>query len=321
MAGSAKVVAFGDHDRWVSDGLELGERERSSHSIMWDIGDWWNRGEPYGDRAQIVTAASWTGPKHQTCRDAAWVAKRWRASLRKDTLSFEHHKVAARIKDDNEAIALLEWCLDAPEPRSAEELRARIKQVRRADREVDLAEATVAASEALGSKLYGVIMADPPWRFAPYSRDTGMDRAADNHYPTMTIERIRAMAVPAADDAVLFLWATVPMLPEALSVMAAWGFTYKSHCVWAKDRVGTGYWFRNQHELLLVGTRGNVPAPAHGEQYASVISAPLGRHSAKPNAFAEMIEAMFPTLPALEMFARGPRLGWTVWGNQAEEAA
>ena len=78
-------------------------------------------------------------------------------------------------------------------------------------------------------EIFGVIYADPPWRFEPYTRDTGMDRAADNHYPTMTLDEIKALDVPsiAAEDCVLFLWATAPMLPQALEVMTAWGFTYK----------------------------------------------------------------------------------------------
>jgi N6-adenosine-specific RNA methylase IME4 len=182
---------------------------------------------------------------------------------------------------------------------------------------MELAEATQMASEELGSKLYNVIYADPPWSFTPYSEETGMDRAADNHYPTMTTAELCALEIPAADDAALFLWATAPMLPEALAVLAAWGFAYKSHCVWAKDRLGTGYWFRNRHEILLVGTRGNIPAPAPGTQFPSVIEAAVGAHSAKPIAFAEMIEQMFPNLPALEMFARSPRRGFDVWGNEA----
>ena len=73
----------------------------------------------------------------------------------------------------------------------------------------------------------------------------------------MTLDAIKALDVPAADDCVLFLWATAPMLPEALEVMKAWGFTYKSRCVWVKDRPGTGYWFRDKAEELLVGVRGN----------------------------------------------------------------
>jgi N6-adenosine-specific RNA methylase IME4 len=192
------------------------------------------------------------------------------------------------------------------------------KKSARAERETDLAAATVAASEALGTKLYGVIYADPPWRFEPYSRDTGMDRAADNHYPTMTTEDICGMDIPAADDCALFLWATAPMLPQALSVMQAWGFSYKSHWIWLKDKIGTGYWGRNKHELLLIGTRGSPPAPAPGEQPDSVILASLAGHSVKPPHFAEMIEHMFPHAALLEMFARSPRLGWDVWGNQTD---
>lgn len=196
------------------------------------------------------------------------------------------------------------------------DLRNAAKASRRAGRERDLGEATRAASAALGQKRYPVIYADPPWRFETRSPN-GLDRAADNHYPTMSLAEIRALEVPAADDCVLFLWATVPMLPQALSVMDVWGFDYKSHCIWLKDRLGTGYWFRNAHEVLLVGTRGSVPAPAPGAQFNSFIEAPVSDHSAKPLAFAEMIEEMFPTSDLLEMFARGPRLGWDTWGNEA----
>jgi N6-adenosine-specific RNA methylase IME4 len=137
-----------------------------------------------------------------------------------------------------------------------------------------------------------------------------MDLAADNHYPTMTLDGIRTLAVPAAEDAVLFLWATAPMLPEALAVIAAWGFSYRSRCVWVKDKIGTGYWFRDQAEELLVGVRGKIPAPAPGQQSASVVSAPVGEHSAKPVIFRRMIETMFPNLPRIELFARERIEGW-----------
>jgi hypothetical protein len=85
-----------------------------------------------------------------------------------------------------------------------------------------------------------------------YSRVTGLDSAAEAHYPTMTFDAIKALdiALIAADDAALFLWATVPMLPQALEVMAAWGFVYKTHIAWVKDKDGTGYWFRNKHPKI-----------------------------------------------------------------------
>ena len=188
------------------------------------------------------------------------------------------------------------------------------KQIRRAEREQELA----TKIRALPYKRYGVLYADCPWRFEPYSRVTGMDRAADNHYPTMTLDKIKAIQPPAATQCVLFLWATAPMLPQALDVMTAWGFTYKSQWIWVKDKIGTGYWSRNQHEHLLIGTKGGIPAPAPGTQSPSVIGCPVGKHSAKPEIFREMITKLYPNVPKLEMFARGeaPK-DWEFWGNEA----
>lgn len=192
-----------------------------------------------------------------------------------------------------------------------------VKAKRRAAREQILG----VVQQSLPQKKFGVIVADPEWRFEPWSRKTGMDRAADNHYPTSCTEVIAARDVPsiAANDCVLFLWATAPMLPHALLVMEAWGFEYRSHCVWVKDRIGTGYWFRNQHELLLVGVKGEIPAPAMGTQSTSALAFDVGAHSAKPTQFLEMIEAYFPTLPKIELNRRGaPREGWDAWGLEAQ---
>lgn len=194
------------------------------------------------------------------------------------------------------------------------------KKEKRAERERKLG----AKQAALPDKKYGVIYADPEWRFEPWSRETGMDRAADNHYSTSVTEVIatRDVTTIAADDCVLFLWATVPMLPHALVVMAAWGFDYRSHFVWAKDRIGTGYWNRNKHELLLIGVRGSVPAPAPGTQWDSIVGAAVGEHSAKPKCFIEMIDEQFPTIPKIELNCRGkPWSGWDAWGDEVAEAA
>lgn len=194
------------------------------------------------------------------------------------------------------------------------------KAEKRAAREAELA----AKQTALPDKRYGVIIADPEWRFEPYSRETGMDRAADNHYPTSPTDVIASRPVGdiAADDCVLFLWATAPMLPDALAVMENWGFAYKSHIIWDKVHIGTGYWARNQHELLLIGTRGDVPAPAMGDQTASILAVARKEHSAKPERFLELVESYFPTLPKIELNRRGPpRKGWDAWGNEAAIAA
>jgi N6-adenosine-specific RNA methylase IME4 len=193
------------------------------------------------------------------------------------------------------------------------------KKARRAEREEELAEKTAAISESIGYQLYNVILADPAWQFEVYS-ENGMDRSADNHYPTSAVEEFMALKVPdaTAEDCVLYLWVTVPMLLDGLALMGAWGFEYKSHIVWIKDKVGTGYWSRNRHELLLIGTKGKPPAPAMGTQSPSAIEAPVGRHSEKPVIFYEIIEAAFPTVPKLEMFARTERSGWDSWGNEVE---
>jgi N6-adenosine-specific RNA methylase IME4 len=194
-----------------------------------------------------------------------------------------------------------------------------IKKVARAVKERELADQI----KDLPSVQFGLILADPPWRFDVYS-ENGMDRSAENHYPTLNTETICQLDVPSisAPDCILFLWATAPMLPDALKVMQSWGFEYKTNFIWAKDRIGTGYWARNRHELLLVGTKGNVPAPSMGEQWPSLIDAPVMAHSEKPEVFFELIEEYFPTLPKIELNRRGlPRPSWAAWGLEFEEDA
>jgi len=207
----------------------------------------------------------------------------------------------------------------AERAKAGEEVTARhqLRRLVREARERELAAATVAVAQTLGTKLYSVIYADPPWKFEVWGAESWRTSVADNHYPCMSSAEIAAMQIPAADDCVLFLWATVPCLPQVLDVMRAWGFEYKSLIVWKKDRPGTGYWTLNLVELLLIGTRGNVPAPLPGDQPPQVIEAPRGRrHSEKPEVFAEMIERLYPSVPKLEMFARTARPGWDVWGNE-----
>lgn len=191
----------------------------------------------------------------------------------------------------------------------------------RATREASLADKSRAISERIGHQVYNVILSDPPWRLDPYSRVTGLNKAADNHYPTMSLDQIARLDVAgaAAPDCALFLWATAPMLIEALHVMREWGFQYRSHLIWLKDRIGTGYWSRNKHELLLIGGKGAIMAPEPGTQPESVIAAPRSRHSEKPQRFHEIIEKIYPGLPKLEMFARRRRPGWDSWGNETDD--
>jgi N6-adenosine-specific RNA methylase IME4 len=220
--------------------------------------------------------------------------------------------------DDDTFDHLIEIGVINPECERAD-ITAALKADKRKDKVARIARQIKETNEALPEieKVYGVILADPPWQFEPYSRETGMDRAADNHYPTATIDKIIELAPPAADDAVLFLWATVPMLLQAIDAMEQWGFSYKSHWIWHKDQQGTGYWSRNVHELLLIGTRGEIPAPLMGTQPLSVIDGPVGEHSVKPPIFHELVERFYPDIPKLEMYARSDRPGWEFWGAEA----
>lgn len=162
---------------------------------------------------------------------------------------------------------------------------------------------------------YDVILADPPWAYSGYPQ--AKNRKPEAHYPTLPIEDIKAMSIPAEDNSVLYLWATAPLLPEALDVMKAWGFTYKSQMIWDKDVIGMGYWSRGQHELLLIGTKGKFSPPIPELRETSVYCEKRTKHSKKPDYFNAMLEKQHPDGKFLELFARRQYSDkWTVWGNE-----
>ena len=138
-----------------------------------------------------------------------------------------------------------------------------------------------------------------------------------NHYPVMTLDALAALKLPAAPDCVLYLWVPVAQNAKAVHLVEDWGFEYRSMHIWKKPNLGTGYWGRENAELVLIATRGTVPAPAPGEQSPYAIEAPRGAPSEKPEAFADLIARLYPNVPKLEMFARRSRPGWDVWGNEA----
>lgn len=203
----------------------------------------------------------------------------------------------------------------------AKEIKAVKSAARRVERLDNLAEIAKGNAALDVSARYPVIYADPPWRYEnpPIGASS---RSIENHYPTMTLAEICAMPVSelATDDAILYLWATAPKLEECFEVIKAWGFEYRTNMVWDKEKIGMGYHARNQHELLLICKRGEIPPPAAGTQPSSVYREARGDHSAKPAFFAEMIEGFYPQLPKIELFCRSPRAGWAVFGNQSEAA-
>lgn len=166
-----------------------------------------------------------------------------------------------------------------------------------------------------GEKKYQIIYADPPWRYDFSKSDS---REIENQYPTMSVDEICTLNVPSGKNAVLYLWATAPKLREALKVMEAWGFEYKTHAIWNKKIIGMGYWFRGQHELLLVGVKGKYSPPTPSYRLSSVYEERRSRHSKKPQAIRSHIAAWTGNASKLELFAREKNPGWDVWGNEVE---
>ncbi|MBC2871941.1 DNA methyltransferase [Pseudoflavonifractor sp. BIOML-A6] len=169
---------------------------------------------------------------------------------------------------------------------------------------------------------YSIIYADPPWRYTAKK----VQGAAENHYPTMSISELCALPVAdlAAKDSALFLWATFPQLPEALRLIQAWGFTYKSVAfVWLKQNrkspgwfYGLGFWTRGNAEVCLLATRGH-PKRQAANIHQFIIS-PVREHSRKPEEAREKIVALMGDLPRVELFARQSPPAWDVWGNEVE---
>jgi N6-adenosine-specific RNA methylase IME4 len=166
---------------------------------------------------------------------------------------------------------------------------------------------------------FDVIFADPPWNFRGGSL-AKPGRNPRRHYPCLSLEEICALPVAsiAARPALLLLWVTVPFVAAADEVLAAWGFRYKSQLTWPKERAGTGYWAMNQHELLYIATRGRFPCPKPALFPTSLIPGAQREHSRKPEWPQEVVDRRLPGARKLELFARRPRAGWSVWGNQTE---
>ena len=173
---------------------------------------------------------------------------------------------------------------------------------------------------------FRTILADPPWRFANRHGKVAPEHGRLHRYNTMPLADICAMPVQraAADDAHLYLWVPNALLPDGLQVMEAWGFRYVTNLPWLKRRAdggihggGVGWYFRNATELLLFGVRGHLRTSEAGRRQHNVIEAPKAEHSRKPDEAYRLIEACSPG-PRLELFARGRRRGWTVWGNESD---
>lgn len=297
-------------DEWQGLGERLKGVERS---LMWWIGDWLRFGErKYGEMyAQAVDA---TDKSYETLKQAVYVAGAYELCDRSHNLSWTHHLQAASLPREERA-QLLRRAEDGGF--GVREIRAEVN--RRKNAVGALPSSTTCTVEdlktlAAAGKRFGCIYADPPWLYD----NQGTRAATGNHYGGMTIDELCAMPVGqlAAENAHLHLWTTNAFLFECPRIFDAWGFEFRSSFVWCKPEMGIGNYWRNSHEILLSAIRGDAKK-FRDKSLMSWLECSRGRHSAKPEQVRHMIEKA-STGPFLELFARSPADGWTVWGNQIE---
>lgn len=178
-------------------------------------------------------------------------------------------------------------------------------------------------------KRFRTILADPPWQFQNKTGKVAPEHKRLSRYDTMTLDEIKALPVSKISDdtAHLYLWVPNALLPDGLAVLNAWGFRYKSNIVWHKirkdggsDGRGVGFYFRNVTELLLFGVKGkNARTLQPGRTQVNYLATRKREHSRKPDEQYDIIESC-SSGPYLELFARGTRKKWAMWGNQADDS-
>lgn len=176
---------------------------------------------------------------------------------------------------------------------------------------------------------FKTVLADPPWQFLNRTGKMAPEHKRLSRYSTMTLDEISALPVAQISDdpSHLYLWVPNALLPEGLAVMKAWDFSYKSNLIWHKirkdggpDGRGVGFYFRNVTEIILFGVRGkNARTLQPGRTQVNFMATQKREHSRKPDEQYNLIETCSPG-PYVELFARGKRENWAVWGNQADEA-
>ncbi len=259
------------------------------------------------ETGEQVKAASEAGSAKVICALLAG-----RTSLREiERITETRERVAASFEYDETRATWAAWFAEA-DPIDIKEVQA--KRIELEGQEYERREAERVAAQKPAPTLPNLVLADPPWRYDFAETDS---RQIENQYPSATVDEIIAHKPETEQDCVLLMWATVAKLREAFEVMDGWGFEYKTHAVWDKEKIGMGYWFRGQHELLLVGTKGQASPPDAENRVSSVFREPRGKHSAKPQCVYEWIEAAFPERTKLEMYCRAPREGWAVFGNES----
>lgn len=257
--------------------------------------------------AIVGTNAHYVSDAKRLVQDAPEVAN----LVRSGEITMPEAKSLAKMDDDKRAHVI--GIMQAGEAKSAKDAMTMASR-----------EHKVSVAQSLPPKVYNVIYADPAWEYS----NTGVHGAADHHYDTMATDKLKTLLadieMQLADNAVLFLWVTNPLLLDAVAVVEAWGFQYKTNMVWVKTELvkpGSGFYVRGRHELLFICTRGSFTPlnPNIAPPIGSIIESPVREHSRKPETVYDIIEALYPGCNYVELFARTKRAGWDAWGNQVDK--
>jgi N6-adenosine-specific RNA methylase IME4 len=293
--------------------------KRVDWAKQWAIGDALRDGKQHYGDGLYKEAAKIVEMEPSSLRVYKSIAERFELLTRFNNLTWKHHYEVASLKRITETkdgklklsnkpdMDKMQEFLQMAEKEgwSVRELADMVKTYkRRQQEEIRLANEP---------EKYAVILADPAWEYDFSKSDS---REIDNNYLPSNLNDMKRLKIPAADDCVLFIWATSPKLREALELIKAWGFEYKTCMIWVKDKIGMGYYARQKHELLLISSKGRLQLPDESIRPESVFYSDRTEHSEKPGVAFELIEQMYPEYNKLEMFQRKERPGWDGWGDE-----
>ena len=295
-------------DEWKELGSQLKQVEGS---VQFWIGDWARFGDKKGFTGKYTDSKVYdeleeiTGLDRNTIKNYKYVAEQTsqtrESSPQGDDISYTHFREVAKLTPEKQTEFLNKA---SDEKLSVRELRNEIKKEDKIFESVNLPEGK-----------FNVIYCDPAWQYS----NSNLGGSANKIYPTMATEEICNLEIKdlTAENCILFMWATNPLLEDAFKVIDAWGFNYKTNFVWIKNKSTfnqLGFYIYGQHELLLIAVKGSM-LPI-GEKPKSIITGENKIHSKKPECVYEIIENMFPEMKYLELFARNKRDGWESWGNE-----
>jgi N6-adenosine-specific RNA methylase IME4 len=267
----------------------------------WAIGDAEAHTRPqYGEAAEQLTA-NWPEHEYPRIRNARWVAEKVELATRVANLSWSHHRAVSKLPAEEQRL----WLADAAT--NTWDVHELEQEIRRGKPPRELPEPP--------DGQYAVIAIDPPW---PYGTEYSAEgRRAASPYREMDLEKIAAIALPAADDCVLWLWTTHAFMRPAFSLLDGWGFQEKAILTWVKDRMGLGAWLRSKSEFCIMAIKGKPQINLTNQ--TTVLEGRLREHSRKPDEFYAMVESLCLGTPRLDYFSRQRREGWDVYGDEPDK--